>query len=66
MANAGGELVTIVAEKLTREDTIVVNESGATIEKGLVLHGSNPPVDVGDALVTVNGEQFASIEDLLQ
>lgn len=48
------------------EDTIVVNELGATIEKGLVLHGANPAVDVGDVLVCVNGEQFSSIEDLLQ
>uniref|UniRef100_A0A7E4VQ65 PDZ domain-containing protein n=1 Tax=Panagrellus redivivus TaxID=6233 RepID=A0A7E4VQ65_PANRE len=61
-----GEQLTITAEKLTREDTIVVTEQGAFIEKGLVLHGANPGVTVGDMLVTVAGEQFSSMEDLTQ
>lgn len=64
--NNNDEVLTITAEKLTREDTIVVTESSAGIEKGLVIHGANPGVQVGDALVAVNGEEFGSMEDLTQ
>lgn len=43
-----------------------MNETGAVVEKGLVLHGCKPPVRVGDVIAAVNDQEFQSCEDLIQ
>ncbi|TKR94569.1 hypothetical protein L596_008835 [Steinernema carpocapsae] len=65
-ATSRGEQVDVTVERFSREDAIVVNENGAVIEKGLVLHGASPQVHVGDQIVAVNGEEFESVEDITQ
>ncbi|VDN86140.1 unnamed protein product, partial [Brugia pahangi] len=60
------EKMAVQVDFLTREDTIVLNDSGAIIEKGLILHGCNPSVRVGDTIIAVNDKQFETNEDLSQ
>ncbi|EJW80230.1 hypothetical protein WUBG_08859 [Wuchereria bancrofti] len=60
------EKMAVEVDFLTREDMIVLNDSGAIIEKGLILHGCNPSVRVGDTIIAVNDKQFETNEDLSQ
>nr|CRZ23306.1 Bm9144 [Brugia malayi] len=60
------EKMAVQVDFLTREDTIVLNDNGAIIEKGLILHGCNPSVRVGDTIIAVNNKQFETNEDLSQ
>ncbi|MCP9263226.1 hypothetical protein DINM_006564 [Dirofilaria immitis] len=49
-----------------KEDIVILNDGGAIIEKGLVLHGCKPSVRVGDIIIAVNDKQFDTNEDLTQ
>ncbi|CAG9533069.1 unnamed protein product [Cercopithifilaria johnstoni] len=60
------EKMNIEVDFLTRENTVVLNDGEAIIEKGLVLHGCKPSVRVGDTIIAVNNTQFDTNEDLMQ
>ncbi|KAM3715912.1 PDZ domain-containing protein [Dirofilaria immitis] len=60
------ERMVVETDFLTREDIVILNDGGAIIEKGLVLHGCKPSVRVGDIIIAVNDKQFDTNEDLTQ
>uniref|UniRef100_A0A915PMV2 PDZ domain-containing protein n=1 Tax=Setaria digitata TaxID=48799 RepID=A0A915PMV2_9BILA len=47
------ERMAIEVDSLTREDMLVLNETGAIIQKGLVLHGCKPAVRIGDTIIAL-------------
>uniref|UniRef100_A0A1I7VQ34 PDZ domain-containing protein n=1 Tax=Loa loa TaxID=7209 RepID=A0A1I7VQ34_LOALO len=60
------EKMDVQVDFLTREDVVVLNDGGAIIEKGLILHGCNPSVRVGDTVTAFNDKKFDTNEDLTQ